>query len=124
MIRPNSRLQRRSAASLRALERATRRIEELEVILQRQLADEQREGERMNHLRQAAGQITRAANDGIEAYRRVSAALKAEAGQADADADELALATELLAESRRRLMSALEVAHRRYPSVPGSTASA
>lgn len=115
MLRSNSRLERRSAPGLRALERTTRRIEELDGILGRQLTAETREDERLNHLRQATGQITRAANDGIQAYRRVAAALKAEAAEADADPDEVAMATKVLADARARLMTALEVASRRYP---------
>ena len=97
------------------MERATKRIEELERILERQLGANVRDGEQLIHLRQATGQITRAANDGIQAYRRVAAALKAEAGEADADADELAQATRVLADARARLMTALDVASRRYP---------
>ena len=51
-------------------------------ILDRQLSSEERDEERLKHLRQATGQITRSANDGIQAYRRVSQALRAEAQHA------------------------------------------
>ena len=115
MLRPQSRLDRRSAPGLRALEKATRRIEELDAILARQLEGEDRDGERLNHLRQATGQITRCANDGIQAYRRVAAALRAEAANSDADDEEVAVATQVLADARARMMTALEVASRRYP---------
>ena len=113
--RANSRLARRSASDLRAIDRATQRIEELAVILERQLTSEDREEERLKHLRQATGQITRSANDGIQAYRRVSQALRAEAQHADADALEVADASRALADARARMLAALEVASRRYP---------
>ena len=71
-------------------------------ILDRQLSTEERDEERLKHLRQATGQITRSANDGIQAYRRVSQALRAEAQHADADALEVADATRALAEARSR----------------------
>jgi hypothetical protein len=110
-----SRLARRSASDLKAIDRATRRIEELSVILDGQLGAEDRDEERLKHLRQATGQITRSANDGIQAYRRVSQALRAEAQHADADAAEVADATRALADARERMLAALEVASRRYP---------
>src|SRR6187431_1894682 len=89
------------------------RIEELSGILDRQLSSEERDEERLKHLRQATGQITRSANDGIQAYRRVSQALRAEAQHADAV--EVADATRALAEARARMLTALEAASRRYP---------
>ncbi|MGI8658969.1 MAG: hypothetical protein ACR2K4_09440 [Candidatus Limnocylindria bacterium] len=115
MIRSRSRLTRRSTADLRAIDRATRRIEELSTILDRQLRGEPRPDEQLKHLRQATGQITRSANDGIQAYRRVSAAIRAETEQKDADAIEVAAATQALADARGRMMTALEVASHRYP---------
>jgi hypothetical protein len=115
VLRANSRLARRSSSDMRAIDRATTRIEELAVILERQLTSEDREEERLKHLRQATGQITRSANDGIQAYRRVSQALRAEAQHADADALEVADATRALAAARARLLAALEIASQRYP---------
>ena len=115
MLRAHSRLARRSSADLRAIHHATTRIEELSAILDRQLSTEQREEERLKHLRQATGQITRSANDGIQAYRRVSRALQAESQQPDADALEVADATRALADARARMLVALEAASRRYP---------
>ena len=115
LLRAHSRLARRSSSDLRAIHRATTRIEELSVILDRQLSTEEREEERLKHLRQATGQITRSANDGIQAYRRVSQALRAEAQHADADALEVADATRALADARARMLAALEAASRRYP---------
>ena len=103
---------------MRAIERATKRIEELAVILERQLGAEGREEEQLKHLRQATGQITRSANDGIQAYRRITAALKTERTHADADAAEIAFATQALSDARARMLGALEVASRRYPWAP------
>jgi hypothetical protein len=118
LLRAHSRLARRSSSDLRAIERATLRIEELSTILDRQLTGEERDDERLKHLRQATGQITRSANDGIEAYRRVSRALRAEAEKADADALEVADMSVALAKARTRMLEALEVASRRYPWAP------
>ena len=115
MPRASSRLARRSASDLRAIGLATLRIEELSLILDRQLSGESRDEERLKHLRQATGQITRSANDGIQAYRRVSRALRAEAALADSDENEVADATRALADARTRMLEALEAASRRYP---------
>ena len=109
MLRAHSRLARRSSSDLRAIDRATLRIEELSGILDRQLSSEERDEERLKHLRQATGQITRSANDGIQAYRRVSQALRAEAQHPDADALEVADAeSRALADARARMLTALE----------------
>ncbi len=115
MIRSHSRLSRRSSADLRAIERATKRIEELSTILDRQLNDDPRPEEQLKHLRQATGQITRSANDGIQAYRRVSQALRAEGEHLDADETEVTRATQNLADARARMLAALETASQRYP---------
>jgi len=115
VIRSHSRLSRRSSADLRAIERATKRIEELSTILDRQLNDDPRPEEQLKHLRQATGQITRSANDGIQAYRRVSQALRAEGEHPDADEAEVARATQNLADARARMLTALEAASQRYP---------
>lgn len=115
LIRQNTRLARRSAADLRLIGRATQRIRELSLTLDRQLLDDARPEEQLRHLRQATGQITRSANDGIQAYRRVAQALRAEAQHANADADEIERAGESLAAMRAEMLEALEVASRRYP---------
>ena len=124
MLRAHSRLARRSSSDLRAIDRATKRIEELTVILDRQLTSEAREEERLKHLRQATGQITRSANDGIQAYRRVASALRAEELHADADTQEVEQASQNLADARARMLEALEVASKRYPWAPPWRATA
>lgn len=115
MIRSHSRLSRRSSADLRAIDRATKRIEELSTILDRQLSGEGRPEEQLKHLRQATGQITRSANDGIQAYRRVSQALRAESEHPDGDQTEVTRASQTLADARAKMLKALEAASRRYP---------
>jgi hypothetical protein len=85
------------------------------VTLDRQLGADERPEEQMRHLRQATGQITRAANDAVQAYRRVSGALRAEASHADADKAELAHARRELAAARAAMLEVLEAASRRYP---------
>lgn len=100
---------------MRAIARATTRIEELGAMLDGQMLDELRPEERLRHLRHATGQITRTANDAIQAYRRVSAALREEADRPGADLEEIERATQALAEGRSRMLAALEVASQRYP---------
>lgn len=115
MIRPNTRLARRCIADLRAIRTATRHIAELTAILDRQTGAESRPEEQMRDLRHATGQITRSANDGIQAYRRVSQALAAEASHADRDPDEVERTTRDLADARAGMLAALDVASKRYP---------
>jgi HAMP domain-containing protein len=115
LTRQNTRLARRCAADLRLIGRATQRIRELSVTLDRQMLGDARPQEQLRHLRQATGQITRSANDGIQAYRRVAQVLRAEAEHANADSDEIERAGESLAAMRAEMLEALEVASRRYP---------
>jgi hypothetical protein len=100
---------------LRAIRSATTRIEELTSILDRQIGADSRPEEQMRHLRQATGQITRSANDAIQAYRRVTQALVAEKSHADADREETERTRRELARARRAMLRALELASKRYP---------
>lgn len=112
---PSTRLGRRTS-DLRVLQRATTNIDELNEALDRQLAAEPAEHERMRLLREATNQITRSANDGIQAYRRVSAAVRSEEARSDAaDAAELLRIQSALETARRDLLRALEETSRRYP---------
>ena len=112
---PTTRLGRRTS-DLRVLQRATAHIDDLNQTLDRQLAAERSEGERMRLLREATNQITRAANDGIQAYRRVTAAVKSEQARPDgAQADELARIQASLDAARQDLLDVLESTSRRYP---------
>jgi hypothetical protein len=115
VTRTPTRLSRRSAADLRAIRRATRHIQELSVVLDRQLSADARPEEQMRHLRQATGQITRAANDAVQAYRRVSGALKAEAAHPEVDAVEVEHARRELAAVREAMLEVLKSAGERYP---------
>jgi hypothetical protein len=115
VTRTPTRLSRRSASDLRAIRRATRHIEELSLTLDRQLSADARPEEQMRHLRAATGQITRAANDAVQAYRRVSGALRAEADHPDVDADEMALARSELATARTAMLEVLKTVSSRYP---------
>ncbi len=111
----SSRLGRRTS-DLRVLQRATVHIDELNARLDGALAAEEIETERMRLLREATNQITRAANDGIQAYRRVVGALKSEAARPDsADADALARVQAALDAARADLLRAIEETSRRYP---------
>ena len=110
-----TRLSRRCAHDIRAVDRAATRIEEQNAILDRELAREPRPDEQLRHLRHATGLITRWANDGVQAYRRASQAIKAETERDDADDAELQRTTAELQRARSRMLAALEVAGKQYP---------
>jgi hypothetical protein len=112
---PSSRLSRRSAGDLRIIRGAATRIAEQGHLLDRELQLESRAAERMRLLRQATGQITRAANDAIHAYRRVTAGLEAECRRADTDPSEVAAMERTLSHARQEMLDVLEVASQRYP---------
>lgn len=115
LIRSTTRLSRRSSGDLRAIRRATTRIEELSASLDRQLLREARPEERIRLLRQTTSQITRTANDAIQAYRRVTEGLRAESERSDTDPSEAARLSESLSTARSEMLEALEVASQRYP---------
>ncbi len=100
---------------MRAIRSATRHIQELSVTLDRQLGADARPEEQMRHLRHATGQITRAANDAVQAYRRVSGALRAEADHPDVDAAEMERARRELAKARAAMLEVLKSVSDRYP---------
>ena len=83
--------------------------------LDRQLQAEQRPAEQVRLLRQATSQITRAANDAIQAYRRVTDGLEQERRRSDTDVSEAARMSQSLSEARSEMLEALDVASRRYP---------
>lgn len=84
-------------------------------MLDRQVRDEARPDERLRHLRHATGQITRVANDAIQAHRRVAAALRDEADRPGADVEEIERTSARLSEARDAMLRALDAASRRYP---------
>jgi hypothetical protein len=115
LIRATTRLSRRSSGDLRIIRRATTRIEEVSASLDRQLLAELRPDEQVRLLRQATGQITRAANDAIQAYRRVTEGLNQESQRGDTDPSEAERMARTLAAARSEMLEALDVASRRYP---------
>ena len=115
LIRSTTRLSRRSSGDLRAIRRATTRIEELSAALDGQLLRETRPEEQLRLLREATSQITRTANDAIQAYRRVTEGLRVESERSDTDLSEAARTAQALADARAEMLNALEVASRRYP---------
>jgi hypothetical protein len=115
LTRSTTRLSRRSSGDLRAIRRATTRIEELTAALDGELLRETRPEERLRLLRQTTSQITRTANDAIQAYRRVTEGLRAEGERSDTDPAEVARMSEALALARTEMMTALGVASERYP---------
>jgi hypothetical protein len=115
LTRATTRVSRRSATDLEIIRRATTRVEELGAILDRQVRDEPRSEERLRHLRHATGQITRVANDAVQAHRRVAAALRDEAERPGADVEEIERTAVRLAEARDAMLKALDAASRRYP---------
>lgn len=100
---------------MQIIRRATSRVQELGVLLEQLVRDDPRPDERLRHLRHVTGQITRTANDAIQAHRRVAAALRDEATRDGADGAAIEGATAALAEARDRMLEALEIASRQYP---------
>lgn len=115
VLNRNSRLGRRTAADIRLLRRASERIEELSAALDIRVGAETRSAQRLEHLRHTTGQITRIANDGVHAYRRVTTALREERARADVDLNEVSRTSAELTEARRAMLEALEALSHRYP---------
>ncbi len=96
---------------------ASAAIADLGAELDRSLAREKRESERLRMLRETTNRITRTANDAVHAYRRASRAIKTELERPDAN---VAAAKEMrrrLDKARAEVLRALEVAQERYPQV-------
>ena len=111
-----SRPPRSRALDLRAIRRASSLIAELGAELDGKLMDEQRPDERMRLLRETTNRITRAANDGIQAYVRANRSLTAELARSRVDSAQAVEARGQLAAARRELLRVLEIAGRRYPT--------
>ena len=112
---PNTRLGRREPDVL-LLQQAPERIAEYTRILDRRLADEQRPSERTRMLRETTNQITRTANDAIQAYHRARASVSAELEMPDGDhAHAKRMGTQLEA-ARKDVLAALELTKHRYPT--------
>ena len=115
LIRSTTRLSRRSSGDLRAIRHATTRIEELSAQLDVELARELRPEEQLRLLRQTTSQITRTANDAIQAYRRLTEGLRVESERGDTDPAEATRTAQAVSDARGEMLNALEVASRRYP---------
>ena len=91
-------------------------LEDYARTLDMRLADEQRPEERMRMLREATNQITRSANDAIQAYRRARASVNAELEMPDGDHDHARRMSADLDLARADVLAALEIANKRYPT--------
>ena len=110
---PNTRLGRRES-DLLLLQRAPAAIADLTATLDRRLADERRPAERMRMLREATNQITRTANDAIQAYRRARAAVNAELAMSDGDWAHARRMSADLDATRSEVLLALDATRHRY----------
>jgi len=126
-VRPaHTRLGRR-VSDLQLIQRAPAVIADLTEILDRRLAEEQRDDERLRMLRETTNQITRTANDAIQAYRRARAAVGAELEMSDGDWPQARKMSIQLDSARQDVLMALERTSHRYswaqPWPPGDAAS-
>jgi len=108
---------RLAGLDLVAVQRATTLIDDLGADLDRQLAREAREAERLRMLRETTNRITRAANDAIQAYGRARRTLKTELERRDGNTEAALAMQARLRSARLDLLRALKSANRRYPSV-------
>jgi hypothetical protein len=125
VILSHTRLGRR-VADVRTVQYATAMIEDLNEDLERRLANETRPSERLRMLRETTNQVTRAANDAIQAYRRARATVDAELELPNGDLDGAREMRLVLDRARADVLTALELASRRYSwaSWPPSAATA
>jgi hypothetical protein len=107
---------RSRALDLRTIREASSLIAELGAELDRKLLHEGRPEERLRMLRETTNRITRAANDGVQAYVRATRSLTAEQAGPRAHAASAAKTRRELSAARDELLRVLDVAGRRYPS--------
>lgn len=117
----------RRAADVRVVQGATASIVDLNESLDRAMRNEPRPDERLRMLRETTKQITRAANDAIQAYRRTRAAVHAELQMPDGDREQARQMQLLLDGGRADILRVLELTSHRYswadpwPSDDGGT---
>lgn len=104
----------RRVADLQFVQQATAAIMQLNESLDRQLLTEPRPAERLRMLRETTNQITRAANDAIQAYRRARGAIQAELEMPSGDRLQAQSMRDLLDSARADVLGALETTSRRY----------
>jgi len=109
-----SRLARRRA-DLRTVQHVAARIEAFNATLDAQIAATTRPEERLLRLRDATNQITRAANDAIQAYRRVASSIRDELAAEHGAKGEAEKMQRDLQRARADMLRVLEIASRRYP---------
>ncbi len=102
---------------LGVVQQASATILELGAALDAQLLKEQRPSERMRMLRETTNRIVRTANDAAQAYSRASRAITAELERPNTNPAPAQAMRLRLDAARLAVMSALEVASRRYPSL-------
>lgn len=113
-LRPsNTRLGRREP-DLEFIRATPAAIADLTATLDRRLATERRPEERMRMLRETTNQITRTANDAIQAYRRTKAAVVAELKMPNGDWAHAKRLDLQLASARLDVLAALEATSHRY----------
>jgi hypothetical protein len=120
---PNTRLGRREL-DLQLIQGTPASIAEFTRTLDQRLAQEQRPEERMRMLREATNQITRRANDAIQAYRRARSSVDAELAMADGDWEHARRMSDDLDAARLDVLAALETANLRYATDPAASGPA
>lgn len=116
--RTSSRLKMRRADVL-IVERASVEIASLGADLDRRLEAEARPNERLRMIRETTNQITRVANDAINAYGRASRAVRAEELRSDPDVVAARAMRTRLNAARAAVLGVLAEAEARYESLPG-----
>lgn len=106
---------RLAAYDLLTIQRASSVISDLDAELDAKLEHEANARERLRLLRETTNQITRAANDAVQAYRRASRAVNAELEKPNANITAAKEMRAHLGAARRELLGVLDVASRRYP---------
>lgn len=104
----------RRVPDVRAVQRASTSILDISSALDRRQQNERRPAERLRMLREATNQITRTANDAIQAYRRASATVHAELASPDGNHDEARAMRLQLEAGRSELLRVLELTNGRY----------
>ena len=110
-------------ADVLIVERAAVEIATLGNDLDRRLETEGRPPERLRMIRETTNQITRVANDAINAYGRVSRAIKAEEGRAQPDLVAAGAMRSRLDAARAAVLEVLERAKGRYETLPAPSSA-
>ena len=117
--RTSSRLKMRRADVL-IVERASDEIASLGADLDKRLEAERRPTERLRMVRETTNQITRVANDAINAYIRASRAVRSEELRAEPDLAAARAMRARLDAARAAVLEVLDRAKGRYETLPGA----